>query len=478
MASSPYNSWKESIKNCFDACVQSYNYDDRERDYPWKSINEYRAKNIASFRMNERYSNDQVVVYENATAMIVAFRGTDTADPRRFLGGVFPDYLDKIIKTFEKVEPRVANPQIPQKLKDRMFFQLPLDLGPKDICSNALPDPNAKDRVTIMTKVNNSYCDFIQGALEPLYTPEDRAKAVYFQRANIVKKYTSDCSMDHYITTSSKFGTLHSRSIESYVIETRQFVDSLQYGTKHVYFTGHSLGGFKALYACSIAKLPVSRMTYYGFNPASTSIFKNVASYSNPTFAIFRTYHDVVSYQYAEDYEKTESAGSVIDNFGITVPVTNVTYKKIYPIKIIEYIPNALNRTIRLSGSALAHSLRAFVCQGCLVHGREGEAKGFSEHICVQSSSDYAQSNAGLRAAANIGNAASTVGNAVSKVGHVVATALTSALRFGGGASPKKIPRRANKYALFVKEFAARMKKDKKQFLMADAAQAWRSRMK
>lgn len=269
----------------------------------------------SKMRYSSAMSADSVGVYTHMNPstrehiLVLAFRGTDTVDPARFMNWIPEDYVDKLVAEIQK---KISDPKkqwyldrtiVGSSQFDANLKRVGIPLQDKDVCGSFCSsscEPGIT-KESLMADVTGSYCGYLVSTPKTqqpdksrfwnIYrypvTPEDVARVNAWPEFNggaNNAQTNSDCSADRSITVASlPLGSSDVRNDEKHKV-TAQFtmaiIQKMMAQYKTIVFAGHSLGGSLALNAYSLAvwlfQKQGLRMYYAGFNPASPGNFDHV----------------------------------------------------------------------------------------------------------------------------------------------------------------------------------------------------------
>ena len=233
---------------------------------------------------NKKFNNDSVGFWYHMDleALVIGFRGTDTADPERFLGFVPTDYEEK--------------------LKSVMLQKKDLDSIPYNAECNCSAPITCKTRLSyedILIETTKKFCEFgiahsgfdhkLQGRERETYNYDIRGG--YDIKGGLRYRCTknSDCNSDQTILNASLsigdiYNDLKHQEVSSWVVNKLKQKIFRGRNVKHIIFAGHSLGGSLAFYTylkvCSLGTIDNKMLYFAGFNSGS---LKNYDDFGFPT---------------------------------------------------------------------------------------------------------------------------------------------------------------------------------------------------
>jgi len=306
----PYSSFRDWEKLGFHAALNVYGYDNTVRGTKRyrSNLNNRGTIYLEDYtRMNYlrggqmQINNDSVGFWyhDSSRSLVVGFRGTDTADPERFLGFIPDGYKERLNETMNALNP------------------LGIELPYNSFCSCDKPirceGPLSYEKV--LEKTTKMICDFgvfHRGFDYNLYGRERQTFDYSISGGDIYRCMpNSDCNADQNILNANFYSDITNDPKHTEVFNW--VLDRLQRNVikqirecERIIFAGHSLGGSLALFsfleASQSGLFDPTKLYFTGFNSGNLKNFDKVNFPTDQNWRdrchAHRIRKDIVSYRY------------------------------------------------------------------------------------------------------------------------------------------------------------------------------------
>jgi hypothetical protein len=246
-----------------------------------------------------KVNNDSVGFWyhEDTQSLVIGFRGTDIADPERYLGFIPENFKERLDQTMEEMNP----------FDDKLTYNTTCNCTQPIRCK---PEESYED---VLVKTNQSFCTFgffHTGFDYNLYGRERQTFDYALEGGKYRCLPNSDCNADQNILNGALKGGIENdpKHVEVSNWALSRLMDQRlkpMRECQRIIFAGHSLGGSLAFFTYLMAqnRFPSEKLFFAGFNSGSLDNFNKFAmpldNWKSRCIA-HRIRKDIVSFKYGD----------------------------------------------------------------------------------------------------------------------------------------------------------------------------------